>query len=96
VVLGLGGWGVSMVVLAGLVAAAALLTNAPARIFIRFPLTSFVPVAFILAYLREDSYRVGITDSLNRMIFHILPVAVLFVASVATSPYLGWRFRKNS
>ena len=96
VVLGQGGWGVSMVVLAGLVAAAALLTNAPARIFIRFPLTSFVPVAFILAYLREDSYRVGITDSLNRMIFHILPVAVLFVASVATSPYLGWRFRKNS
>ena len=96
VVHGQGGWGVSIMVLAGLVAAAIIFTDAPARIFIRFPVTTFVPIAFILAYLREDSYRVGITDSLNRMIFHIVPMAVLFLASAATSPYFALRLWKKS
>ena len=93
---GHGAWGMSIMVIGGLVAAVIVFTDAPGRIFLRFPLTSLVPVAFILAYLRDNPYRVGITDSLNRMIFHILPVAVLFLASAATSPYLGLRLWKKS
>jgi len=93
---GQGAWGWSIMVLAGLIAAAALFTNAPERIFIRFPLTSFVPVAFILALLRGGPYRVGTTDSLNRMIFHVVPLAILFLASAATSPGFSQRLRKKS
>lgn len=79
-----GGWGTSLLVVATLVVAVLVATpRSPARTALRFPLTTFVPFGMLLAYLREDAFRVGPGDSLNRMLLHLLPLAVLLV--VATS-----------
>jgi membrane protein implicated in regulation of membrane protease activity len=41
--------------------------------------TTFLPLVFLLAFLRDGAYRVGATDSLNRMWIQIIPLAVLYV-----------------
>lgn len=85
-----GGWGVSLLVLAALAIAALLLTAAPGRVTLRFPLTAFVPFSLLLAYLRDGAYRLGPGDSLNRILLHILPLAILFVASAFASDRWEW------
>ena len=89
--LGATSWGASLVVLGLLTAGALVLTNAPHRVHLRFPLTTFIPLSAILAYLRGGAYRVHEADSLNRMLLHVVPLAVLFVASAATSHEWGFR-----
>lgn len=84
-------WGLSLVVLGVLAACALLLTDATHRVHLRYPLTTFVPLVAILAYLRGGAYRIHEADSLNRMLIHIVPLAVLFVASAATSERWGPR-----
>ena len=51
---------------------------------LRFPLTTFVPFVFLMAYFREGSYRVGLADSLNRMIMHVVPLAILLLLILVT------------
>ena len=85
VVTGVGGWGVALI-LVGVGALVALFAGAsPGRVVLRFPLTSFVPLVLLLVYLRDGAYRVGPFDSLNRMLIHILPAAILFLVATATS-----------
>lgn len=81
VVLNEGSWGPSLVFLLVLIIYVLAMSRAGDRLLLRFPLTSFVPFVFILAYLREGAYRVGHGDSLNRMIIHVVPLMVLFVGS---------------
>lgn len=83
VVGGAGRWGPSLAVLAVLVTITLCLPDNFKRNMMSFPVISFIPTVFILAYLRDNPYRVGITDSLNRMIIHIVPLSVLLVASAA-------------
>ncbi|MGD9501112.1 MAG: hypothetical protein AB7V40_01330 [Methyloceanibacter sp.] len=92
-VFGAGGWGASLVILTLLVVVVIVFTSAPHRIFLRFPVTTFLPLAFLLAYLRHEPYRVGVTDSLSRMLIHIVPLAILFVVSAAASK--GWALRSG-
>jgi hypothetical protein len=81
---GEGLWGLSLFIL-GLFVLAALVVRSPRREMLRFPLTTFVPLSFLLAYLREGAYHAGYGDSLNRMWMHVLPLAVLFVVLSAAS-----------
>ena len=90
-----GGWGVSLVVLAVLAVAVLVLTDAPGRAVLRFPLTAFVPLSLLLAYLRDGAYRVGPGDSLNRMLLHLVPVAVLFVVTAFASRRWGLPARSD-
>lgn len=78
---GNGGWGYSIIILGVIVILAILLSRKPLR-HLRFPVTTFVPIALLLPLLREGAYRVGITDSLNRMWIQIIPAAVLYVVVV--------------
>jgi hypothetical protein len=79
VVVGAGKWGTSLVVLGVLVLAAALLGRVPGAAALRFPVTTFIPLAYLMAYLRDAPFRVGYGDSLSRMFMHIVPLAVLYV-----------------
>jgi hypothetical protein len=80
VVFGAGRWGASLVVLGALVAGALLFAGFPGQASLRFPVTTFLPLGFLLAYLREEgAYRANYTDSLSRMFMHVVPLAVLYV-----------------
>jgi hypothetical protein len=81
---GQGGWGIFVVLLCALLLAAMLLLRLPNQAILRFPVTTFLPLVFLLAYLREGSYRVGDTDSLNRMVMHIVPLGVAYLALLLT------------
>jgi hypothetical protein len=89
IVFGAGGWGISLIMLGIIFLIVIILTKAPNRIFLRFPLTTFIPLSLLLAYIRGSSYRVGYGDSLNRMLLHILPLAILFIVSAAASEKWG-------
>jgi hypothetical protein len=90
-VFGAGRWGVSLVVLGVLLLLALALLAVPDRRHLRFPVTTFVPVVFLLAYLREGAYRVGDGDSLNRMLVQIAPLAVLYL--IVSMSIGEWRSR---
>lgn len=79
VVFGEGKWGSTLVTLGLLVVGAVAFLRAPGSASLRFPVTTFLPLAFLLAYLRDAAYRVGYGDSLSRMFMHVVPLAVLFV-----------------
>jgi hypothetical protein len=87
-VLGEGNWGYSLVILALFVLVCAVAVRGGEIIFLRFPVTCFVPIAFLLVYFRGFPYRIGVGDSLNRISTHIVPLAVLFVIAAASS--LRW------
>lgn len=78
-----GGWGVSLALLAMLLTAAALLRRVPGESAWLFPIVSFVPFGLLLAFLRGGGYRVGAGDSLNRMLLHVVPIAVVGLAATA-------------
>lgn len=83
-----GGWGVTLVALALAAAAVLVVTREGDRVQLRFPMTAFLPFALLLAYLRTDGglpYRVAAADSLNRMLFHIVPLALFYVATASTA-----------
>lgn len=88
-VLAEGGWGSSLLILATLVGAVLVLTASPGRVALRFPLTMFIPFSILLAYLRGSPYRIGPGDSLSRSLLHVVPLALLFVASSAASTCWG-------
>lgn len=86
---GAGGWGYSLITLALLVVICSVAARGSELIFLRFPVTSFIPSGFLLAYLRDGPYRIGVGDSLNRIWIHIVPLAVLFVIAAMNSD--RWR-----
>jgi hypothetical protein len=85
VIMGKGLWGYSVIVLGLLFTGVLILTKAPERIFLRFPVTVFLPVGMLLAFLRGNPYRVSPIDSFNRMFLHIVPIAILFISSSLNS-----------
>ena len=78
-------WGVALGVLAVLTVLVWFFAPSTGSIFLRFPLTTFVPFSFIMAYLRDGAYRVNPADSFNRMLFHIVPIAIVYVCSAAVA-----------
>ena len=75
---GAGSWGLSLIALGFLGVIALLVGNDRALIHLRYPLTTLLPVFFLLAYLRGGPYRVGQGDSLNRMLLQVVPLLVLY------------------
>jgi hypothetical protein len=88
---GAGGWGYSLLVLSLLAVITLVTSRGAALVALRFPLTSFVPVFFLLAYLRDGSYRIGEGDSLNRMLMQFVPLLVLYLGTAL----LDWRSTKS-
>lgn len=95
VAMGGASWGSSLLVLMALVSVTLVFTRSPARDFLRFPVTTFVPLALLLAPLRGEAYRVGNWDSLSRMLIHIVPLSILLVASSVTAPWSVPLRRRN-
>jgi hypothetical protein len=91
-VFGAGAWGISLVTFAGLMAIV-MFIKVPGSSLLRFPLTTFIPFAFLLAYLREAAYRVGEGDSLNRMWIQVIPIAVLYL--IAAIGVGHWRIPRR-
>lgn len=85
VVGGAGAWGASLAFLAALVLLILFLCRDETLVYLRFPLTAFIPLFLLLAYFRGGGYRVGDGDSLNRMLIQVVPLAVLYIAVAATS-----------
>jgi hypothetical protein len=85
VALGAGGWGLSLVVLSLLVLGALGFARVPHQAHLRFAVTTFVPLGFLLAHLRGIAYRVGEGDSLNRMFIQVVPLAILYVVVAVAS-----------
>jgi hypothetical protein len=100
VVLGEGLWGLSLVVLGYFALVLMLLTRDKSLISLRFPITAFLPLMLIIAYLIDGAYRVGAGDSFNRMLLHILPLLVLYIVVATISLLLihqpGERKRQSS
>lgn len=77
VALDVGGWGVSLLLLT------VIALTARAVVGGRFPLRSglllgaFLPVHFVIVFLTGSAYRIGQSDSLNRMLFHLVPLLVV-------------------
>jgi hypothetical protein len=80
-----GAWGGSLLLLAGLLVIALPLRRVVDEQVWLFPLLTFVPLAALLGYLRDAPFREGAGDSLNRMLLHVLPLAVLALAATAAS-----------
>ncbi len=80
-VLGGGGWGVSLIALATLLALALIIDRPPQRHHLVFPVITFVPAALLFALARGSSYRIDPADSLNRMLLHVLPLAILVMTA---------------
>jgi len=76
-----GGWGGSILVLAVLLGTVLILTALPERRHLAFPVLTFIPAALLLALARDGAYRVDPADSLNRMLLHVVPLAVLLLTS---------------
>ena len=82
-VMGSGSWGWSLIMLAALFGVVLLFKRFSQQVYIRFAITTFLPMSLILGYLRGGGYRVGDGDSFNRMMIHIVPVTVLFIVLAA-------------
>lgn len=72
-------WGVFFLMILAVTVLVLVVTRDPSREYLRFPVTTFFPLMFVLAHLREGAYRVGEGDSLNRMLIHIIPLAILLI-----------------
>ncbi|WP_062298946.1 hypothetical protein [Demequina maris] len=88
-----GAWGATI----GILAAAGIVLWAAARIpivtVLRYSVTTFVPLALLLAYGRDGAYRMDPADSLHRMIAQIVPTLVLAVVVAACVAVPRWRAR---
>jgi hypothetical protein len=78
-------WGVSFWMLAGLIVAVLWTRQVPEQRVWVFPLATFLPLSLVLGFVRGGGYRIGSGDSLNRMLVHVLPLAVVTVGLAAGS-----------
>ena len=76
-------------VLGLLVFAALVLFPFRDQVHLRYPLTTFVPLALLLAYLREGGYRTSQVDSLVRMVMQFVPLALLLVIAAFALASVG-------
>lgn len=95
VVLGAGSWGFSLMMLLALMVVVIFL-RVPGESRFRFPLTTFIPFAFLLAYLRDAAFRVGDGDSLNRLWIQLIPIAVLYLIVAIGVGQQRWPKRAQS
>ena len=86
-------WGASLAILGILALGLLVATKSASAEVLRYPLTTFVPLVMLLAYVRGGPYRVNPADSLTRMLLHIVPLAVLYLASGAVA---AWRQRPQA
>lgn len=93
-VTGEGLWGGSLLLLAALVVVAVGTRRVRGEQAVVFPLATFVPFGLLLALLRGHAYRVGAGDSLNRMLLHVVPLAILLVAVAAVGDARPWLARR--
>lgn len=96
IIMGAGLWGYSLIILGVLFLGTLILSKAPERIILRFPVTTFIPFGLLLAFLRESPYRIGPFDSFNRMFLHIVPLAILFIVSSAMTVKWGLNHHKSA
>lgn len=82
-VLGSGGWGFSLIALGLAGILALILYKGRSDLVLRYSLSTFIPLAFLLSYLRDGGYRIGDGDSLNRMWMQFVPLLLLFVVQRA-------------
>lgn len=82
------GWGSSLSVLWLLAIALLVFCRCENREFLRFPVTTFIPLSLLFAFLRQEAYRMAWQDSFTRAFMHILPVLLLLVG---TSFVSQWR-----
>jgi hypothetical protein len=84
-------WGSSLAL--AYVAAFGLLavTRFPHALVLRYPFTTFIPLAFVLAYVRDGRYNSYSMDSLNRMLIEMVPLLIMFVAIAGTVGVARWR-----
>lgn len=94
IIMGKGLWGYSLIILGFLFIGVLVLSKSSDQIFLRFPVTTFIPLGLLLAFLRDTPYRIGAFDSLNRMFLHILPIAILFIVSSIMVAHWGF-LKKN-
>ena len=85
-----GGWGSSFLLLAALLVVVLVVTELPQRHHLVFPILTFIPAALLFALARDGAYRVNPADSLNRMLLHILPLAVLVLTSTIVAGSNRW------
>lgn len=85
VILGEGSWGTSLAILAGIAVFVLVFCRDRALIYLRYPITTALPLFLLLAYFRDSPFRVGNGDSLNRMLIQIVPLLVLFIVAAAAS-----------
>jgi hypothetical protein len=91
VALGSGSWGVAFIALFVLSTGLFLFVKMPNQVYLRFAVTTFLPLVFLLAFLREGAYREGNGDSLNRMWMQIIPLAVVYITAAMIAG--EWRFK---
>ena len=101
VVFSKGSWGLGLLLIVGLFFLCLVFLKVPNRIALRFPVTTFLPLAYVAAYLRDGVYRVGDGDSLNRMLVQVLPLITLtLVASASgtwrTMPWTSHKYRRSA
>jgi hypothetical protein len=77
-----GQWGATLIGFAVLVVIAAFVLRVRYPALWYVPVLGYVPLVYVMAYFRKP-YRIGWGDSANRMMTHILLLAVMFVAMAA-------------
>ncbi|MGH8875367.1 MAG: hypothetical protein ACRDVM_08990, partial [Acidimicrobiia bacterium] len=78
-------WGFTWLVVGALGFAASAVVRLPFQTLWTTPLVGFGALFFFLPYVREGPYRAAPGDSGNRMLMHVLLVAVLYLVVAA-----GW------
>lgn len=92
-----GGWGILPPLVIALTLAVLLFMRDPEgsgepQALITFLLAAFL-LLFFTGYLREKPFRVGVGDSMNRQLFHLLPLALLAIGRAIGQGSLD-RYRK--
>ena len=81
-----GGWGVTIIILSPLLAIPERYTTEIHKLVQDLLLGSFA-IAVGLSVVRNGEYRVGPGDSLNRMMYHSLPLVGVFLAALLSAPF---------
>lgn len=81
-VLGAGSWGGSLILVSVIIISLLVSKKTSGLIALRFPITTFVPLMFLVRFIIGSGYRIGNGDSLNRAVIHIVPILVLYLTAI--------------
>jgi len=73
-------WGATWFVLGSLLAILTCLSRFKEREFLDMPIVAFVFFIFLIGFTKHPS-RIGQEDSLNRMMFHIIPIVLFLIVT---------------